>query len=828
MEHIAKSMVRSAVLFCIMCAGPFLYAQISDRVSKVTVAPSAPDQPVTINVDLVSPDRIERVEVAYRMYGQAEFQRTEASITGNTASALIPAAAVAGATTLEYYVLIYPRGGGATETYPIENPDQQPLRASLLPQETGAAMVTLLSPDENESVAPGELLISFFVNQADTSAPLPSVEVRLDNADMTSMAVRTGNLFVVKPENLAWPLSPGAHSLTIVITDSAGNVLKKISRGFSVSGGAPIPVKTRGVPSWGYTTSVQLESRHETISDVETPYNRATIAASGTYTQYRIDGKLYLTNEEREDRQPQNRYFLGFESSWLRLGIGDVFPALPQLIMNGKRVRGFTGSLSLGGLNIDFVTGTIVRRVKTDLSAIIPATDTAALRQQDPSAMISLIDTTSVPNLYGVFRQTGTFTRNITVVHPIFGRRDGNHIGFTYLKSADELSSILTGLNPRVGNAPEENLVLGSDFRLLFDRRRIELTGEVAFSATNKDFTSGTFSDEDIERVYPPDSYSQSDRDNVRRIRDIFSRLITVNEYLVPLGTRNMPTLAYDAGMSFNYFNNFLKLSYLRHGESFESFGQSYVRTDVVGYSISDRLRLYQNSVYLSGGYERLQDNTADTKPFTTTANTINVSVSYYPLIQLPNITVGYLNTTNDNLADNPDSASTIDDRTGRFFISLGKDFELGVRHQAMLNVSTSSRTDNTPRGLDTRNTAVSMNVTSSIRPKFETNLGFSVNSSRVPQTDSTQAVHLTTLSYTSLLAGAQYRTLEDRLRFSASVNPTFGDFERTLINGDVQYYFLRQISIQTQISLYLNRTMFNQTGSTNDIIWGVTLRADI
>jgi hypothetical protein len=102
------------------------------------------------------------------------------------------------------------------------------------------------------------------------------------------------------------------------------------------------------------------------------------------------------------------------------------------------------------------------------------------------------------------------------------------------------------------------------------------------------------------------------------------------------------------------------------------------------------------------------------------------------------------------------------------------------------------------------------------------------VNSSRIPEVDSLQTVNLTSLTYTTLVAGAQYRMLEDRLRFSGSFSPTFGDLRRILIDGDVQYYFLRAVSLQTQLSLYLNRSMFNLPGSTNDIVWSLTLRADV
>jgi hypothetical protein len=827
MSSAVRSVFRILIMAALLAAGTAL-GQISDRVSRVTVGPADPGQPVVFRVELVAPDRLDRVEIAWRQYGQTDYHRTETAITGNVASATIAGSQTSSATALEYYILIYPRGGGKAETYPIENPDQQPFRVSLISESTGPGPITVLSPDENESIPPGEALFSFFVNETDSAAPAPVVKVTLDEVDFTAMAVRTGNLFVVKPENSVGPLSAGAHVIAVTVSDSTGTVKKRITRQFSVSGGVPYAPASKSRRLWSYTASAQLESRHETIADAETPYNRATVAASGTYSDFRMDGKLYVTNEEKSERQPQNRYYLGLESPWLKLTAGDAFPVLSDLIMSGKRVRGFTGSLTLGTFNIDVVQGSIVRHIDTELGPLFTATKEQAdsIRTLNPSEQVSLLD--SATHQYGVINNPGTFERSIVVVHPIFGIRDGNHLGFTYLKSSDDLASIRYGLDPRYGNAPEENVVLGSDMHLAFDDRNIELNAEAAFSATNKDITSGTFSDADIDRVFPSDSYSDDNRNTIRRIRDIVSNIITVNENLVPLGTRNMPTLAYDGSLALNYFNNYLKVAYLRHGESYESFGESFVRTDVAGYNISDRLRLVQNQLFLSGGYERLQDNTAQTKAFTTTANTANVSVSYYPLSQFPSVTVGVLSSINDNQDENPDSLSLVNDRTARVFVSLGKDFEYGVHHQAMLNVSTSSRDDQTYRDLDTRTTTVSLGLTSYFTGSLQTSFGCVINSSRIPQIDSLGGTQLTTLSYTTLTAGAQYRLVEDKLRISGSVSPTFGDFRRVLVDGNVQYYFLPQVSLQTQISLYLNRSTYGQSGSTNDIIWGLILRADV
>jgi len=48
------------------------------------------------------------------------------------------------------------------------------------------------------------------------------------------------------------------------------------------------------------------------------------------------------------------------------------------------------------------------------------------------------------------------------------------------------------------------------------------------------------------------------------------------------------------------------------------------------------------------------------------------------------------------------------------------------------------------------------------------------------------------------------------------------------LVDANVQYYFMKNISVQTQLSLYFNSKLFNVTPVTNDVVWSIILRADI
>jgi predicted Mrr-cat superfamily restriction endonuclease len=79
----------------------------------------------------------------------------------------------------------------------------------------------------------------------------------------------------------------------------------------------------------------------------------------------------------------------------------------------------------------------------------------------------------------------------------------------------------------------------------------------------------------------------------------VFGNFMTVNQYISPFNPQELASLAAEASLSLNYFNNAFKSSYIYRGNDFQSFGQSFIRTDVAGFNISDVLRLMENKIFL-------------------------------------------------------------------------------------------------------------------------------------------------------------------------------------------------------------------------------------
>ncbi|MDI6765930.1 MAG: hypothetical protein QME52_03805 [Bacteroidota bacterium] len=803
----------TAIVFLLTAS--FALAQVSDKVAKVTIGSIQHGQPLTIQIDLMQSNLLDQVEIAYRQFGERNFKHTEMTLTNNTASFSLPAEALH-PPFIEYYFILHIRGQVDPETYPLENAEQQPFRIDLKPASVISSEFTILSPEQDEHVYPEDFLISFTLYYPDSLIDLNSIQIFLDENDLSAYALRAEDLFVLKPENANISFKGGQHTIRVAIKDTLGNPVKSFSWYFTVIGDGVNRTTGRSSSPWTYSSSFQLETRQENISDKVTPYNRGTISANGAYDVYRVKGNLYLTNEEKDYRQPQNRFFIGLESPWLKIGYGDSYPIFPDFFLSGKRVRGLTGSISVDILNLDFAKGSITRQIEGKLCRTFLFDSINSVKQDTTRQDKTDIFAPYQDSLWAEYKY-GTYERELFIIRPSFGKREGTHLGFTYLKSKDDISSI------RYGIKPEENVVLGSDFMVSFDNRNFEFWGQAALSASNKDFSKGKISDSEIDSMFANED--NKFRDNIRKLRDIISPVITVNQHLIPLPSKNTPTstLSYDAGTSLNYFNNTFKFSYLRRGESYESFGQPFLRTDVQGYNVSDRLRLFDNQIFVLAGHERLVDNTVKTKIATTVSATTNVGISYYPRINAPSVTIAYLLNSNQN--GRQDKFYGTDDKTNRIIFQIGKDYNfINLRHNASMGVSTSNKDDYTERNFDTKNTNFTFSNFSTFKIPLQTMFSLSYNSNRFLSGNN----ETTKLTYTTLSLNANYRMMEDKLRFFGGFNPTFGEISRIQTTLSAQYYFYKNLSAQTQMNIYFNQKMYNYSQTSIDIVWNLILRAEI
>jgi len=792
-------------------------AQVSSIIVRVNVPVVSQNQPLPISVEFTPAGNIERVLVRYRSFGETEYRQQEMLLAGTTATLTIPAEYIL-PPYIEYYIRVE-MTGGHVETYPIENPDVAPLKATIRPIDPKSLEVRILSPEQGETVSSEDLVIAVSLFYASDAVNRKATKLYLNGVDVTPQAVFTDDMLLYSPSNFPRPLSLGVQFLRVELYDTGGNLYTTVESNFNLSTATAITAEEsrfRGGLD-GY-----LEVRNENIGDSKNTFIRGQIRANGAYRSLGFGSNVFLTNEEKSDRQPQDRFLAYGDMDFLKVQFGDAYPKFPSNIASGKRVRGITANLFLKFFNVDFSYGEALRSINglALKDTIFANLDAAAARPENSVLRSGLT--------YTLF-QPGTYGRSFLAVRPSFGSGENFQFGVTYMKSKDNTGSIQYGVRP------QENMVVGPDLLVAFDNQRFRLDAQASLSLTNTNISKGAFTDADYDLLAGKNDSTltpqqQADRqkqaDDIKKLADIGGNLITINEYLFPLnpvGT-GLPGVAYEGTLSLNYFNNFVRARFYQRGAAYLSFGNEFLQSDINGYLLSDRIRMFENRALLSLSYEQRQDNTADLKPATTKFGNMNGSLTVFPGADLPSFTIGYGIITRKSDANPTDSLQRLfvaDDNTGRFSIQVNYDFTAGARHSLTVGANLSNKKDNTFYKRDQKNNSFMGSLTTVYDIPLQTTLSFNTNMTENAQSGTfpLSALITTQFKLTALSLNAQYRLLGDRLRLASTVSTTTGDLYRTLVQAGIDY------SINEYHGLVLQGDYIQNAGSKDDTIISLIYR---
>ncbi len=800
-------MVKKATfLFVVFLLGlaPYTFAQISNVVSEMRIGNAKENEPLTIEARFQQASSVTKAVIGYRSFGQNEFTQSEMNLQGSSAFFTISAGEVI-PPYIEYF-MHFTLASGAEETYPLEFvTNNTPIQISVQGVSGKDKEVLIMSPEKNEKILSEEFFISISLLRASDNVNKNATKIYLDNKDITNLALFAEDVIIISPENFQIQLKDGLHLLNIELYDTANTLYHSVSSQFIIVNPS---YALLGQSAIKYSGDIRVESRNENIQTVGTWYNNVNLNLQADYKSVNMIGNIYATSEEKKYLQPNNRYMISLSTDYGALTFGDHYPKYPSLVLNGKRVRGFSGEINLGFFNIQTSLGEISRNVE---GKFIQYKDTLG------GNIIAVDPLKHNGNKYAEV-EPGTFKRSLLAIRPSFGRGENFQFGLTFLHVKDETGSI------EYGTAPKENLVLGTDLMFGFDNQNILFTTQAAFSLMNNDISQGSLSDSQIDSVFGPNALN-IDPAAVKKLRDGMKGIFTINQYVTPLNPQELPSLAAEAALSFNYFNNYLKGSYIYRGDQYLSFGQAFVRTDVAGINILDRLRLFENKFFISLGFENLQDNLQNTKRATTTYQTLNSSVSFYPRTNLPSIILGYTRLDNTNglspkktLTDTTTYLSAIKDFTNRYSAQLSYNFEWKYRHSVSFSFVNSTRDDQSHANYDIDNSSITVSSGTRWLDNLSSSFNVSINNSKVDTT---------TFNYVSLSFGANYSMMHDKLLFIGSVSPSFGDYKRTSIDASALYYIMANLTVQFQVR-YLN---YDYTSSKLDQItqlpYSVKLKAN-
>lgn len=791
---------RFLSILCLTLGGSlYLMAQqVAPKVLKVNAPSAVAGNAQPISVELEQNARVSKVTLRYRSFGETSFKGMEMLLTGNTATATIPADAIL-PPYVEYYFELETSSG--IETYPVVNPDANPLQFAVKPANPKDSEVRFLSPEPGQTLSADNLLIAVSLFYASDAVNRKATTLFLDGVNVTSQAVWSDDVLLLAPQNLRIPLSLGAHFIRVELRDTTGKPYHAVEESFNLSTAAAIAEEKARLQSVG---NASVEYRNEALSTGTTTYIRGDARIDNTYKSFGFGGSLHLDNQEKSTLQPQNRYLLYGQTDFLRLRYGDAFPKFPSLIMSGTRVRGLTGNLALGFFNLDVTYGQTVRKIEGTLSPrdTVYADSSAVTARPLNSVQVD-------PNNYFTYNiyTPGTFTRNLFAIRPSFGSGEHFQLGFTYMHAADDTNSVHYAIQP------QENVVVGTDLTLAFDDQRIKLETQTSVSLANTDISGGNFTDAQLD--------SLAKNSNIDLKKDLpvpvstVEKIITVNSNIFPtnpiLDQNNklttLPGLSTEATLSLNYFGNFLRTQFFRRGAGYQSFGNPFLQTDIQGFQVSDYLRLYSNKIFLSASYEGKSDNTAFTKEGTTRYSNLNTSLMLNLAANIPSFQFGYglYGRTNDQLifqnVPTPDSATkAADEATNRYYFGANYDFTAGIRHTLTVSMSVAEKKDNTFFRRNQSNSFIQFAWNGQFKIPLQTivSILYSGNSTDqqlfLPDTtysgrlgpDSTLTT--TTFNYTVVTVGTKYAAFSDHLHLAAYVSPQFGAFNRVTYTASADY----------------------------------------
>lgn len=673
----------------IFSLGSEAMAQLHSGLIHFPVKNASQGRPISIEAKVEDPNvQIDYMRVYFRQKGESDFQYIEMREQLEDYVVEIPARVV-NPPGIDYFIMAV-KTDRSVMTSPPSNPYYSPHEVTVTadaappPESAPAAKkqfrqsasgvdieTVILSPEPNERIEPEDVIIaaSFLgeVENIDTE----SIKLFVDNKDVTANAEISNHVISYVPRGL----NLGVHLVRIEMKDSQGNRFDDITWRFTVISEGVSREDGKKLPVSG---DVFAEVKQENISDSTLSTTNFGGKFRGRFGPVKYRGLAFITSREKSDAQPRNRFLLEVGTSWIGAKLGDTSPRFNELILWGRRVRGVEAYLKFGFFNLEFVQGEINREIEGLPYDIQLDTETGDTLWIDPAEGDTVTSTT------GIYRY-GTYKRNLLAVRPSFGSGRNFQLGFNLMKVKDDPESI------QYSTQPKDNLVIGPDILFALDNHRIEIKASAAFSFLANDISGGAITQSELDSVLGEVPFDPSD----------YEEYFVLNTSLIPLDPSELTSLAIQGSFRFNYFNNNLRVIYKSIGSDYYSLANSFLRKDIQGFSIYDRIRLYKNQVYLNLGMDTYKeglsyenDGEETTEP--TDYNAINIGISLFPRQQYwPKVSVNWKNYDRNNGLGVSDTTDAVNYQNKDISVQVGYDVRLfDLNHTLSMSYITMDRED--------------------------------------------------------------------------------------------------------------------------------------
>ena len=525
----------------------------------------------------------------------------------------------------------------------------------------------VLSPEPGERVLQDGVLVAVSFVDRDARIDPGSIQLQVDGRDVTPEAQVSAEVVTWVPRNA---LEPGPHRASLTARNRDGSSVSPVSWTFSVApgfdGNAAAQLQPTGTGFSRFQGSVTFEGQAMSISGPGATFRRDKgsvprlwVNAGGLLgAGFRYSANVHVSGYESSDRQPVNRFRFDLRSNHLSVAVGDVNPALQDLMMSGARVRGVQGTVKGMGLGLTVVGG------------------------QSRRAIDGLLDNTGAAIL-----RPGTYGQDLLAIRPTFG---GNAFlfGLTALHVKDDKASITdlrtSTTGQRVSSSPKENLVVGADVTTHLIDGRILLQYQNAFSLLANDISSGPITEAQLDSIMDAADYERLGVDP-----SDYEEYFTINASLIPLDPRGLTSLAQKASASIRTGTNVLAAEWRSIGGSYYSLGYSSLVRDREGIRIRDSFGLLKNTLNLAAGYETDKDNLDDVKPATTTQTRIFGNLNWQKSSTSPTVVASVRQGTrkNDILAG---QSGAMDEKSTALSLGLGIPVGSFMGYETRLNTNVS------------------------------------------------------------------------------------------------------------------------------------------
>ena len=832
-------MRRFITTFLILIAPSLLYAQGTILHSPPPGVEIGKDVEIIASVEN-SPAPVTELKVLYRQRGLQSYKEFSMIESSGFWSATIPGSEVTDA-GLEYLIIAELQGGGQL-AYPEIDPYDQPVFIATLIVKTaeireaaikqgavsGSNMI-ILSPEANSRTRAEETLIAVSLFYSD-EIDLSSIAVFLNGINITAGSDISEELITYAPDEI----EPGIKTVIIEASDLSGVPIIPLQWDFTV-----VSDEIRTESKFKIRGKAFVDSRGDKIQGETDDVTTSRLSIRGNYDFVNFRGLAYVTSKESEFLQPKNRFMFGLKTKYLTLNFGDLNPNVTPLTIYGKRMRGIEGNLELGFFNLHTVFGELEREIPADISLITEAlivdvNGDGEFTKADGDSFIDLNGNGKRDEIGDVLRG-GTFRRTLLAIRPSFGPSRSFQWGFTFAQARDDslikinlpdrisprAVSLLSGRPSRfdystpdgekvfvdLGHSPQDNMLIGTDLFFGFDNNRFILEGEAAFSLLARDITGGPFTEEELDTLTDDSLDGKIGDVNIPFNPKDWESLFILNQSVIPLDPTGWESLSYNAGFKLNYFKQFIRANYRFVGSEYNSLANPFIRKDIQGFNVSDRIRMLNNKFIVTLRFEQLENNLAGEKETTTTTTSFDGGISIYPGRDMPRISLNVRNYLRDNGVDTTridPSIGVIDRReqnaTVTSTFSIGYDVEaLGFKHKLNLNVSNSERTD---EFRDKRDTSfVSSEFSSSqFALVVNTKYDFPLKTQVQFLTNNNETGSSKPFTYTVFGVGGEYLMLDEKLVLTGNLkySTTSGsvEFKESRLSGGARYKITTKQSI--------------------------------